>query len=193
MDWRDNYYVTCFLCRLRYATIELCFLRCPCSGYITRVRLLLRMVLRSAITASSSATSGQTASSLPAACDAGAVTCTRSALRKGIYLPPQHAATVGWRKEKNPVPQIIGAADTRRRRCRKRIRRGHPGLQREMCSLPPSPLQVSFSAALRGRTEERQQAQAHQVADRSRYNGAPSPCGPTPTRTADNRSVSSGH
>jgi hypothetical protein len=29
--------------------------------------------------------------------------------------------------------------------------------------------------------------------DRSRHNGAPSPCGPTPTRTADNKSVSSGH
>jgi hypothetical protein len=30
---------TCFLCGLRHATImELCFLRCPCRGYITRVR-----------------------------------------------------------------------------------------------------------------------------------------------------------
>jgi hypothetical protein len=29
MNWRDSYHVTCFLCGLRYATIELCFLRCP--------------------------------------------------------------------------------------------------------------------------------------------------------------------
>jgi hypothetical protein len=26
MDWRDSYHVTCFLCGLRHATIELCFL-----------------------------------------------------------------------------------------------------------------------------------------------------------------------
>jgi hypothetical protein len=44
MDWRDSDHVTCFLCGLRYATIELCFLRCPCRVYITRVRLQLRRV-----------------------------------------------------------------------------------------------------------------------------------------------------
>jgi hypothetical protein len=38
MTWRENYHVTCFLCGLRYAAIELCFLRCPCHGYITRVQ-----------------------------------------------------------------------------------------------------------------------------------------------------------
>jgi hypothetical protein len=27
-----------FLCDMRYATVELCFLRCPCRGYITRAR-----------------------------------------------------------------------------------------------------------------------------------------------------------
>jgi hypothetical protein len=37
-----------------------------------------------------------TARKLRAACGAGAVTCTRNALRKGIHLPPQHAATAGW-------------------------------------------------------------------------------------------------
>jgi hypothetical protein len=26
MNWQDSYHVTCFLCDLRYATIELCFL-----------------------------------------------------------------------------------------------------------------------------------------------------------------------
>jgi hypothetical protein len=61
----------------------------------------------------------QTASSLPAACGAEAVTYTTCAPRKEIHLPLQHAATGGWRKEKTPFPQIIGAADMRRR-CRKR-------------------------------------------------------------------------
>jgi hypothetical protein len=68
------------------------------------------MGLRSAITASSSSMSGQTASILPAAC-AEAAACTRSV---------QHAVTVGWRKENNPIPQIIVAADTQRRRCNKK-------------------------------------------------------------------------
>jgi hypothetical protein len=38
MDLRDSYHVTCFLCGLHYATTELCFLRFPCRGYITRVQ-----------------------------------------------------------------------------------------------------------------------------------------------------------
>jgi hypothetical protein len=75
--------------------------------------------LASVTTASSSDTSGQIASSLPAACGAKAVTYTRNARRKEIRLPRQHAATVVWRKEKNPIPQIIGVADMRRRRYRK--------------------------------------------------------------------------
>jgi hypothetical protein len=42
-QWRHtptlpSYQVTYFLCCLRYATVELCFLCCPCSGYISRVR-----------------------------------------------------------------------------------------------------------------------------------------------------------
>jgi hypothetical protein len=101
-----------------------------------------RMFLPSATTASSSATSGQIASSLPAACGAEAVTYTRNTPRKEIRLQPQHAATVGWHKEKKHIQQIIGAADTRRRRCRKCSRRRHPRLQREGCSLPTSPLQA---------------------------------------------------
>jgi hypothetical protein len=78
-----------------------------------------RMLLPSATTASSSAMCGQIASSVPAACGAEAVTYTRSAPRKEIRPPRQHAASVSWRKEKNTIPQIIGAADMRRRRCRK--------------------------------------------------------------------------
>jgi hypothetical protein len=111
------------------------------------------MLLPSATTASSLATSGKTASCLPAVCGAEAVTYTRSAPRKKIRLPCQHAATVVWRKEKNPIPQIIGVADMRRRRCRKRSRRGHPGRQRGGCSLPTSPPQACPS---RWRCEARQ-------------------------------------
>jgi hypothetical protein len=66
-------------------------------------------------TASSSATPGQTSNNLPAACGAKGVTCKRSAPRKDMHLPPQCAATVGWRKKKTPILQIIEAADTRRR------------------------------------------------------------------------------
>jgi hypothetical protein len=111
------------------------------------------MILRSAMTASSSVSSEQTASNLHAACGTEVVTCTRSAPTKEIHLPPQHAATVGWRKEKNTIPQIIGAADTRKRRCRKRSRRRHPGPQREGCSISISPLQA---CPLRRRSEARQ-------------------------------------
>jgi hypothetical protein len=47
--WRHTptvliYHVTCFLCGLRYATVGLFFLCCPCRGYITRVRLQSRRV-----------------------------------------------------------------------------------------------------------------------------------------------------
>jgi hypothetical protein len=52
-----------------------------------------------------------------------------------------------------------------RRRCRKRSRRGHPGLQRVECSLSISFTPgMSFAAALRGKTGEQQQPRTHQVA-----------------------------
>jgi hypothetical protein len=122
------------------------------------------LVLRSATTASSSTTSGQTASNLPAACGAGAVTCTTSAPRKVIHLPPHHAATADWRKEKNAIPPITGAADTRRRRCRRRSRREHPKLQRGGCSLPTSPLQACPPRRRSEAEQEQQQPQSHQGA-----------------------------
>jgi hypothetical protein len=89
------------------------------------------MGLRSAITVTSSATFGKTASNRPVVCGAVAATCTRSVLKKEIHLPQQHAATASWRKEKKAFPPIIGAAVTRRRRCRKGSHREHPTLQRE--------------------------------------------------------------
>jgi hypothetical protein len=92
--------------------------------------------------------SSTTGSSLPAACGAKVVTYARSVPRKEIYLLPQHAATVCWRKEKSPIPQNIGAVDTRRMRCRKSSRRGHPGLQRGGCSLTTWPPQACPSRRL---------------------------------------------
>jgi hypothetical protein len=64
------------------------------------------MVLRRAITASSSAMFGQSASNLTAACGAGAVTSTRTV---PIFHPNMLQLPVGG-KEKNNIPQIIGAA-----------------------------------------------------------------------------------
>jgi hypothetical protein len=45
-------------------------------------------------------------------------------------------------KLKNSILQIIGAADTRRKRCRRGSRRRHTEQQREVCSLLNSPLQA---------------------------------------------------
>jgi hypothetical protein len=105
------------------------------------------MVLRIAITASSAATSGQTASNLRAACGEGAVTCTRSAPRKGIHLPHQHAACCNCRlaEGENPHPANYRGYSHAKEEIQKKSRRGHPGLQRDVCSLPTSQLQESPS------------------------------------------------
>jgi hypothetical protein len=104
-----------------------------------------RIPLRSATTANSLATYGQIANSLLAVCGAAADTCTRSAPRRGTHLPSQHAATAGWRKEKNRIPSTVGVAVTRGRNSRKRSQRRHPKPQREGCSLLPAPPQASPS------------------------------------------------
>jgi hypothetical protein len=76
---------------------------------LSRGRLIeARMLLPSTTTPSSSATSEQTASSLPAACGAEAVTYRRSAPRKEIRLPRQHSLTVVCRKEKPPSHKLSG-------------------------------------------------------------------------------------
>jgi hypothetical protein len=122
-------------------------------------------------------------------CGAGHV--QRKCPRKEIHLPPQHAVTVSWRKEKNTIPQIIRAADMRRRRCRKRSCRGHPGLHREVCSLPTSPLEACLS---RRRSEARQRNS--NSLRHIRWQVPPQwnqvPLGLNPTRTTESRSVSSG-
>jgi hypothetical protein len=159
---------------------------------LSRFRTFLsgwRLIEPSATTASSLAMFGQTASSLPAASGAEAIIYTKIAARKEIHLPPQHAATVGWRKEKTPIPQIIEIADTRRMRCRRRIRRGH--LELEGVLFQPH----HFRHILRSgapRKDRRTAAASDTSGGRSRRNGTQGPCGFNPTRTAKSRSVISG-
>jgi hypothetical protein len=93
-------------------------------------------------TASSSATSGETANNLLAVYGAGAVTSTKSAQRRGTQLPPQHAVTACWWKEKIPTLPIIGAAGMPRRSFRRRRPKSPPRTQRGGCLLPPPPPQV---------------------------------------------------
>jgi hypothetical protein len=64
--------------------------------------------------------------------------------------------------EKIPILPIIGAADMQRMMCRKRSCRGHPGLQREGCSLPISALQMCLcgSAPRQGREEQQTTGQS---------------------------------
>jgi hypothetical protein len=92
-------------------------------------------------------------------CGLGAATCTRSARERGTLLERRHGATTNLRKGRKLTPPIIGAAGTRRRRCSEGICREHPRQQRESCF--PG---VSFEAALRGVTEQKQRPQARQVA-----------------------------
>jgi hypothetical protein len=51
--------------------------------------------------------SEQIANNLLAVCDVGADTYIKSAPRRGTQHSHQHAATAGWRKEKNPIPPTI--------------------------------------------------------------------------------------
>jgi hypothetical protein len=123
------------------------------------------VLLPSATNASSSATSGQTASSLPAAYGEEAVTYTRSAPRKEIHLPPQHAATVGWRKEKSHIPQIIGVSDAKQEiQKKKKSQRAPRTTTGRVFSSNLTTPGMSFAAALRSKTEEQQQPRTHQVA-----------------------------
>jgi hypothetical protein len=102
------------------------------------------MVLRSVITSSSSAMSGQTAKTSPL------LVVRRGSPAQGVprereYInhPNMLQMSVGGRRK--PIPQNIGAADSRRRRCRTRSRRRHLRLQREGCSLLNSPIQARHS------------------------------------------------
>jgi hypothetical protein len=146
----------------------------------------LRMILRSTITARSLATSGQTASNLPAASGAGVVNCTRIATRKGIHLPPQHAATAGWWKEKNTIPPIIRAAE-------KEVAENTQDYNRKGVLFEPHHSRhVLHGGALR---QDRGMAAVSDTSGgsgRCHHNGTEDPCSLTPTQTADNKSVSLG-
>jgi hypothetical protein len=145
------------------------------------------MVLRNAITASSSAMSEQTAINLPATCGARAVTC-RSAPRNGLHLSPPHGAITGWRKDKTPIPPIIGAADTRRRRYRKKVAEDTQDYNGKSVLFQTH----QSRRVLRGGTPRQDSGTAapSDTSDgigMSHHNGTQGPCSLTPTRTADNR------
>jgi hypothetical protein len=84
--------------------------------------------LTQCLTANSLATLRQTASQLPVDCGAGEATCTRSTQERKRLLSHQDAVTASWRRERKPIPPIIGAADMRRN-CRRGNHREHPILQ----------------------------------------------------------------
>jgi hypothetical protein len=144
------------------------------------------MVLRSAITASSSATSGKTVSNLPAACGAQVVTCIRSGPTKEIYLPPQKAATVGWRKEKSPFRKLSGL-QTREGVAENEVAENTQDYNGEFY--------FNFNTRAcpsRRRSEATQRNSSSLRHIWSRHNGTHCLCGLTQTRTAENRSVISG-
>jgi hypothetical protein len=88
---------------------------------------------------------GQQFGNLPVVCGAGAATCTKSALKETTLPPLQLVVTASWRRERHPIPPIVGDAGTRRRRCKRSSPREHLILQRGECSPPTSPRQVSPS------------------------------------------------
>jgi hypothetical protein len=53
---------------------------------------------------------------------------------KGKLLPHQHAVTVSWWRERELIPPLTVAADTRSSSYRSRSHREHTRLQREGCS-----------------------------------------------------------
>jgi hypothetical protein len=95
---------------------------------------------------------------------AEAVTCTRSAPRKGIHLPIQHAATVGWRKEKTPSCQLSGLQTCEGGDAEKEFAEDTQDYNRKGVLFNLTPTGVPFAAALRGKAKEQQQPQTHQVA-----------------------------
>jgi hypothetical protein len=112
----------------------------------------------------------------------------RGVPRKGIHLPPQHAATAGWRKEKTPPSRELSGLQT-----------GEGGDAEKEVAEDTEDYNLTapcmhFAAALRVRTEEQQQRQdTSGGSDRSRNNGTQGPCGLTPTgqsvRTANINSL----
>jgi hypothetical protein len=111
---------------------------------------------RNVITANDLVTSGQIVGKLPVVCGTGASTCKKSVRKRKTFPPLQYAVTARLWRARNRIQPTTGVAGTRRRSCRRRSYREHPNLHPEGCSLQIPLLQVSFAAALRGRTYQKQ-------------------------------------
>jgi hypothetical protein len=95
----------------------------------------------------------QTEINLPSACDAG-----RSPVQG---VPPQRAATVGWREVKTPTSKLSGLQTHEGGDAEKKSQRTPRTTSgRDFSSNLRTP-GMSFEATLRGKTEERQQPQQH--------------------------------
>jgi hypothetical protein len=112
------------------------------------------MVLRNAITASSYPHLGKLRATSPLLVVRGLSPVQGVPQeREYIFHPNMLQLSVGGRRK--PPSRQLSRLQTRRRRLRKRIRRGHPGLQRGGRSLPTSPLQACPS---RQRSQARQRS-----------------------------------
>jgi hypothetical protein len=148
------------------------------------------MLLPSATTASSSATSEQTASSFPAACGAEAITYTRSAPRKEIHLPPNMLQLLITGGEK-PQPRKLSRLQTRGGGDAEKVTEDTQDYNGDGALFQPH----HSRHVLRGGVprQDRGTATASVTSGvTSRHNGTQGPCGLTLTRTAENKSVSSG-
>jgi hypothetical protein len=150
------------------------------------------MVLCIAITASSSVTCVQTTSNLPATCGVGRY-LHKECPEKGNTSSTSTCCNCRLAEGGNPHPANYRDCRHAKEEMQKEKPQRTPGLQREGCSLPTSPLHACTS---RRRSEVGQWNSSSlrhirwQV--RSRHNGTQSPCGLTPTATTDNTSVSLG-
>jgi hypothetical protein len=89
----------------------------------------------------------------------GAATCTKIVLKKEIHLPHQHAATASWRKERKPIPPIIGAAEE------EVTQNNQDDNAKDVLLKPRQPRFVLRGGAPRQpeRTEQQQRPQTHEV------------------------------
>jgi hypothetical protein len=138
------------------------------------------MVLRSAINSSSSATSGQTASNLPAACGSEVITCTRSAPRKEIHLPP-NILQLSVSRRRNPPPRKLSGLQTRKGGdAEEEVAGNTEDYNGKRVLFEP----LHSRHVLRGgfpRQDRGTATASHTSGGRSRHYGTQGPCGLTPT------------
>jgi hypothetical protein len=123
------------------------------------------MILRNAIIASSSATFGQTANSLPTACGAEGVICTRRAREREYIIHPNMLNCRLAEGEKSHLANYRGCRHAKEKMQKKKSQRTPKNTTGRSIPSKLTTPGVSFAAALRGKTEEQQQPQTHQVAD----------------------------